>query len=269
MQIFRRFGDVPKRLKGSDSKSDRPSNRRGGSNPSISVMENVLVENALYILVLIGTAFTFVWLWSFREVLDLSASYILVITAAYTIMDAVCVKLFAVLEHWDLSAVTGMSLFGAVFFMPGVIWALAKICHVKPGLLFDISTPGFIFMFMCGRINCLICGCCYGTYLTDTLRWPVREGEIALYVILLIIFCVRLKKKQFTGTYYPVFLISYGIFRFAAEFVRYYEDQPYLWHRGHLCALIALAAGIISFILVKHYRKLHLVPPKKVLAAGE
>ena len=214
-------------------------------------MQTWFIDNALYILVVIGTVFTFFWLWSFRDVLKLKTEVIAAISIAYSGLDAVCVKLFSVIEKFRLSAVNEMSLFGAIFFMPFAIWAIAKICKVKPLLLFDISVPGFLFMFICGRINCLITGCCYGLYMTQSLRWPVREGEIALYLVLLIIFGRRLKKGRFSGTLYPLFMIIYGIFRFAAEFVRWYPDQDGLWHRGHVCAVISFIAGIIWLWVIK------------------
>ena len=217
-------------------------------------MGNWFVENALYILVICGTIFTFLWLWSFRGTLKLKAIPIAGISIVYTALDAVCVKLFAVIEYLDLSAIDRMSLFGAIFFMPFVILALAKIADVKPALLFDISTPAFLFMFMCGRINCIITGCCYGIYLTENYRWPVREAEILFYIILIVIFALRLKKGRFTGAYYAVFLLSYGVFRFAAEFVRYFPDQSGTWHRGHVCAGIAFAAGLIWYLVSRQRR---------------
>lgn len=245
------FGDVPKRLKGSDSKSDRSGNRRGGSNPSISVMENWLIDNAIYLLAALGTVFAFVWIRSFNELLNISHVTMAGICAAYTALDAVAVKLMAVIESFSLDGIERLSLFGAVLFMPLAVWGAGKLIKAPLGLWFDINTPAFIFMFMLGRVNCLITGCCVGIYLTDTYRWPVREAEILFYFILLFIFCTRLRKGVFTGGLYPAFLISYGIFRFAVEWVRYIPGVTTVIHPGHIWAATALAAGTVSFILVR------------------
>ena len=214
-------------------------------------MEAWFAENALYILVIFGTIFTYIWLWSFHDTLKLKPGAVFAITVSYTFFDAVCVKLFAVIEYLDISAINKMSLFGAILFMPFVIFGIAKISGIKPLLLFDISTPCFLFMFICGRVNCLIAGCCYGIYLASGFRWPVREAEIAFYLVLMIIFSVKQKKGIFSGTCYAVFLLSYGIFRFAAEFVRYFPDQEGLWHRGHFCAAVSFIAGLIWFIIIR------------------
>lgn len=45
------IGDVPKRLKGADSKSARAFTRRGGSNPLVSVIRNRRISNSVKTLV--------------------------------------------------------------------------------------------------------------------------------------------------------------------------------------------------------------------------
>ena len=218
-------------------------------------MENWFTENAIYLLAVIGIIFSVVWLNSFRGMLKISSAAVFFVSAAFAALVYLSVKVFAVIEYLDFSAFSKMSLFGAIFFMPFAVWAAAKLLGVNTAVFFDICTPVFIFMFMCGRINCLITGCCYGINLTADLRWPVREGEIALYFVLLIIFCIRLKKGRFTGRCWPVFLIAYGIFRFFAEFVRWFPDQDGLWHRGHIFAAEAAAAGVIWFAVSRSLNK--------------
>ena len=213
------------------------------------------IENAIYFLAVIGIIFNFYWLFSFRDKLKLKPVILFFTAVIYAAADYLFVKIFAVIEYLDISAFSSMSLFGAVFFMPPAIAAIARSEGVKPSLLLDISTPGQIFFFMCGRINCLISGCCYGTYLGENFRWPVREAEITLYIILITVFCIRLRHGKFTGGYYALFLIVYGIFRFAVEFVRYFPDQTGLWHRGHLFAVIALAAGTVWFVFIRRKKR--------------
>ena len=208
-------------------------------------MENWFTENAIYLLAVIAVIFSIAWLGSFRGMLKISSAAVFFVSVVFAALVYLSVKIFAVIEYLDFSAFSKMSLFGAIFFMPFAVWAAAKLLGVNTAVFFDICTPAFIFMFMCGRINCLITGCCYGINLTENYRWPVREGEITLYLVLLIIFCIRMKKGRFTGRCWPVFLISYGIFRFSAEFVRWFPDQDGLWHRGHIFAAAAAAAGTV------------------------
>ena len=210
-------------------------------------MENWFTENAIYLLAVIAVIFTAAWLGSFRGMLEISSAAVFFVSAAFAALVYLCVKVFAVIEYMDFSAFSKMSLFGAIFFMPFAVWAAAKLLGANTAAFFDICTPALIFTFMCGRINCLITGCCRGINLTENFRWPVREGEITFYLVLIIIFCIRMKKGKFTGRCYPVFLIAYGIFRFFAEFVRWYPDQDGLWHRGHIFAAAAAAAGTVWF----------------------
>ena len=211
-------------------------------------METWFTDNAIYFLAAAGCILNFFWLRSFRGILKFPASLTAALSLVYAALDYLFVKVFAVIEYLDLSAFSKMSLFGAIFFMPFALWGIAKVSGIKPALLLDISTPGLLCFLMCGRINCLITGCCYGTEFNENFRWPVREAEIAFYLVLIIIFGIRLKKGKAAGRYYAVFLAAYGVFRFLAEFVRYFPDQDGLWHRGHIFAVISLIAGIIWLV---------------------
>jgi phosphatidylglycerol:prolipoprotein diacylglycerol transferase len=81
-----------------------------------------------------------------------------------------------------------------------------------------------------GRIGCLLHGCCPGEvcahswYTLDdaegVARWPAVLVEIAFNVIALIAFVVLRQRHMLPGQHFHLYLIAYGLFRFAHEFVR-------------------------------------------------
>ena len=93
------------------------------------------------------------------------------------------------LDAFDMGAMGNMSLFGAVFFMPLVYWAFAKLSGRSAADVFDVFTVCLVFTLMCARLNCIFSGCCLGAHIPiegpTHLRFPTREMELLFYVILL------------------------------------------------------------------------------------
>lgn len=143
-----------------------------------------------------------------------------------------------------MDAAGNMSLFGGVFFMPVAYYIAAKIIKCKVSDLFDICTICMLFTVMCARINCILTGCCQGILFggIQGLRWPTRELEIVYYIALLICFGHKVKSGRSDGEIYPLYMISYGVFRFIIEWVRSYDGNS-LIHRAHFWALISLCLG--------------------------
>ena len=173
------------------------------------------------------------------------------------------VKAFAVLEAFDMGAMGSMSLFGGVFFMPLVFWALAKLSGRSAADVFDVLTVCFVFTLMCARLNCMISGCCLGAHIpTSTidmncpdgahipieglthLRFPTRELELIFYVLLLSRLWRKVLSGSARGMIYPIFMISYGIFRFVTETLRVSSRANSILHISHLWALLSLGIGI-------------------------
>lgn len=81
-----------------------------------------------------------------------------------------------------------------------------------------------------GRIGCLLHGCCLGRECTahwwtkrDALgaeRWPAVPVEIAFNVAALAGFLVLRRRGALPGQHFHLYLIGYGLFRFAHEFLR-------------------------------------------------
>lgn len=204
-----------------------------------------LTDHALILLLGCGTLFNVYWLHRCRERLHLRWPSVLLLSVLHTVLGVLSVKVFALFETGNFS---NMSLFGGVFFMPLFYWGVAKLAKQKAADVFDVFTICLVFTLMCARLNCIISGCCLGAHIPieglTHLRFPTRELELLFYVILL----SRLWRKVMTGSargmIYPIYMISYGIFRFVTETLRFSDRTDSILHVSHLWALLSLGIGI-------------------------
>lgn len=204
-----------------------------------------LSDHALILLLGCGTLFNVYWLHRCRERLHLRWLSVLLLSVLHTVLGVLSVKVFALFETGDFS---NMSLFGGVFFMPLFYWGVAKLAKQKTADVFDVFTICLVFTLMCARLNCIISGCCLGAHIPieglTHLRFPTRELELLFYVLLL----SRLWRKVVTGSargmIYPIYMISYGIFRFVTETLRFSDRTDSILHVSHLWALLSLGIGI-------------------------
>lgn len=204
-----------------------------------------LSDHALILLLGCGTLFNVYWLHRCRERLHLRWLSVLLLSVLHTVLGVLSVKVFALFETGNFS---NMSLFGGVFFMPLFYWGVAKLAKQKAADVFDVFTICLVFTLMCARLNCMISGCCLGAHIPieglTHLRFPTRELELLFYVLLL----SRLWRKVVTGSargmIYPIYMISYGIFRFVTETLRFSDRTNSILHVSHLWALLSLGIGI-------------------------
>lgn len=204
-----------------------------------------LSDHALILLLGCGTLFNVYWLHRCRERLHLRWLSVLLLSVLHTVLGVLSVKVFALFETGNFS---NMSLFGGVFFMPLFYWGVAKLAKQKAADVFDVFTICLVFTLMCARLNCIISGCCLGAHIPieglTHLRFPTRELELIFYVLLL----SRLWRKVVTGSargmIYPIYMISYGIFRFVTETLRFSDRTDSILHISHLWALLSLGVGI-------------------------
>lgn len=204
-----------------------------------------LTDHALILLLGCGTLFNVYWLHRCRERLHLRWPSVLLLSVLHTVLGVLSVKVFALFESGDFS---NMSLFGGVFFMPLFYWGVAKLAKQKAADVFDVFTICLVFTLMCARLNCIISGCCLGAYIPieglTHLRFPTRELELLFYVILLSRLWRKVLSGSARGMIYPIYMISYGIFRFVTETLRFSDRTDSILHISHLWALLSLGVGI-------------------------
>ena len=204
-----------------------------------------LSDHALILLLGCGTLFNVYWLHRCRERLHLRSLSVLLLSVLHTVLGVLSVKVFALFETGNFS---NMSLFGGVFFMPLFYWGVAKLAKQKTADVFDVFTICLVFTLMCARLNCIISGCCLGAHIPieglTHLRFPTRELELLFYVLLLSRLWRKVLSGSARGMIYPIYMISYGIFRFVTETLRFSDRTDSILHVSHLWALLSLGIGI-------------------------
>lgn len=214
-----------------------------------------LKEHSLIVLLLLGTIFNVFWLYRMRRQLQMKWYAVLILSVLHTAIGVCSVKVFAFLESGDIG---NMSLFGGVFFMPAAYWLGAKLTKRPCCKVCDVFTPCMLFTLMCARISCIISGCCAGLAIPGThFHFPTRELEILYYIVMLILLTPRVAKTKNPGSIYPLYMASYGAFRFIDEFFRT-SSTGMLFHLSHVWAAIAFAAGLSIYIEINarnHQRK--------------
>lgn len=204
-----------------------------------------LSDHALILLLGCGTLFNVYWLHRCRERLHLRWLSVLLLSVLHTVLGVLSVKVFALFETGNFS---NMSLFGGVFFMPLFYWGVAKLAKQKTADVFDVFTICLVFTLMCARLNCMISGCCLGAHIPieglTHLRFPTRELELLFYVLLLSRLWRKVLSGSARGMIYPIYMISYGIFRFVTETLRVSNRTDSILHISHLWALLSLGIGM-------------------------
>lgn len=215
----------------------------------MSLISDWLSSHSLLLLLSAGTLFSFLWLMQFRGRLNMKWYAALPIAICHTLVGVICVKAFAFMETgFNPDSLGNMSLFGGVFFMPVAYWVGAKFTKRPYRSVCDVFTPCMIFTVMCVRVNCILSGCCTGLFIPGTqMRFPTRESELLYYVVMLILLIPRVDKDKNPGGIYPLYMASYGAFRFIDEFFRT-SSTGMLFHLSHVWAAIAFAAGLSIYI---------------------
>lgn len=211
----------------------------------------------LIVLLSAGTVFSFAWLLVRKNHLHIKWYAAMLTAIFHTIYGVFTVKVFAVMEGFGESGAIGnMSLFGGVFFMPLFYWAGAKLFGRSVSEVFDSLTICMVFTVMCARINCIFAGCCFGSPIPGMggLRWPTRELEIVFYAVLLVLLGSRVLAGKSYGEIYPIYMISYGVFRFVIEGFRFHSGDS-LIHLAHIWALLALGLGLSIYAEIQNKRK--------------
>ncbi len=89
-----------------------------------------------------------------------------------------------------------------------------------------------------GRVGCLLNGCCWGRN-----GLPVPAFEIAFHLAAFCVFVVLRRRRLLAGRWFPLYMLSYCVFRFAMEFLR---TEPRVFLGLTVYHLLAMA-GILVF----------------------
>lgn len=172
-------------------------------------------------------------------------------------------------QRWLVWA-TGKSIVGAL------LGGYAGVEIAKKANGYEKATGGFFAVIapvgiVVGRLGCLLHGCCLGKAcdpawytMQDSLghaRWPAVHAEIGFNLLALAAILWLRAAKRLTGQLFHLYLVAYGLFRFAHEPLR---DTPSLTAHGSLTGyqLAALAvAGLGAWGFIRRMRQPKAVAP--------
>lgn len=216
----------------------------------MAVIEFIVSHYILMILLLVATTVDFVRLFLNKKALKMNALIAIIFSIFHTIIGLIFVAFFGFAESgFNIATLGNISLYGGVFFMPIVYFLYSVIRKIPISRSFDIFTISLISTLFFARINCLISGCCQGILIGNTnFRVPTRELELLFYLIFIILTADKIYKNKTNGYIYPIYMLSYGIFRFIIEFMRESSANS-VFHIGHIWSIISILVGCTALFL--------------------
>jgi phosphatidylglycerol:prolipoprotein diacylglycerol transferase len=177
--------------------------------------------------------------------------------------------------HSDRFGIAGLNLYGGIILAVVAAFIYLRIKKLSVLNVFDVFAPTVGLGLMVTRIGCFLNGCCFGTP-TD-LPWGVSFPEeslpyyvfgsahlhpaqlySSLYGLLLFLFLHwRLKHRLFAGQVLALMFMIEAVFRYAIEYVRYYEDAMHISFLGmyptynHLISIGLFLLGMVIYIVQK------------------
>ncbi|HYV28779.1 MAG TPA: prolipoprotein diacylglyceryl transferase family protein [Candidatus Eisenbacteria bacterium] len=160
-------------------------------------------------------------------------------------------------NRWMILA-TGKSITGALLGGYAAVEIVKRLLRYPgtTGDWFAIIAPVGI---MLGRVGCVMHGCCLGracaaaAWFTmndaaGVARWPAAWVELIFSAVAFGTVLLLRQRKKFPGQHFHIYLMAYGVFRFAHEFWR---DTPRLVGpiSGYqIAALVVGGLGLFGFI---------------------
>lgn len=176
-----------------------------------------------------------------------------VLAVVLTITGTLGTKIWFAIENGRFG---GQSFFGAVFVVPVVFWAFAKVLKLSFGRLLDLCAPAECVMLIIMKFACLLDNCCGGKDLFTTAKgvvivFPSQVVEMINALILAVLLTVMAKREKNRGTIYAWYMVLYGGTRFVLDFFRA-NHSPVLLGLSYGC-FWALCSLIIGGVILVHY----------------
>lgn len=166
-------------------------------------------------------------------------------------------------------------IFGGSVFYGGLLGGLfvGMLCYKKmklTPLYADIAACSIPLFHFFGRLGCFFTGCCYGIecdigivyhYHPDELvngitRFPIQLVEALFNLVLFFVLLMLLKKGRRHGRLLSIYLLSYSVFRFFAEYLRGDSIRGFVgpFSTSQLISLL-IVAGVIIYYIIKRRKK--------------
>jgi len=179
--------------------------------------------------------------------------------------------------HSGRIGIAGLNLYGGVILAVICSYIYLRIKKLSVLETFDVFAPTIGLGLAVTRIGCFLNGCCFGTptdlpwgveFPAHSIPWYVfgavhihpAQLYSSLYGFLLFLFLHwRLKNRQFFGQVVALMFMIEAVFRYAIEYVRYYENEMHVHFLGmdptynHLISIGLFLLGL--GIYIHQYRK--------------
>jgi len=180
----------------------------------------------------------------------------------------------------DQFGIAGLNLYGGVIvaIVGSVIYCRLKKLSILE--VFDFFAPTLGLGLGITRIGCFLNGCCFGTP-TD-LPWGIQfpKGSIPYYIygnthihpsqlysslygiLLFLVLHLIMKRKQFHGQLVAILFMVEAVFRYAIEYVRYYEDAMHFSFAGmnptynQVISISLFLMGFVIYFTQSHKKKM-------------
>jgi phosphatidylglycerol:prolipoprotein diacylglycerol transferase len=108
-----------------------------------------------------------------------------------------------------------------------------------------------------GRLGCITNRCCPGkelppawytvTHADGSVHWPASEVELLFNLTAADVFAVLRRGRILAGQHFHLYMIAYGTFRFAHEWMRHETLLIRSWTGYQLLSLVAIS-GVVLFV---------------------
>ena len=195
------------------------------------------------------------WWLKFQKRLNIGFWEAIILAITHCVTGVIAMRLWAIIEAGvSLSDAPNLRIYGALFLQPPCYYLWAKLRKKDISLAIDAATVVCLIAWIPGRFNCILQGCCDGICIFpgSDIHWPLREMEILWSILYAIIFGKKVLNQKTYGQGFGSMLLSYGVFRFAIEWLREeYTGQLGVFHLAHIWSLLAMAIGAVMLYKVR------------------
>ncbi len=160
-------------------------------------------------------------------------------------------------ENFLLQLATGKTVLGALLGGYAGVEVAKKLCGYPhaTGDWFALIAPVGIAL---GRVGCALHGCCLGSVCeaswftvrdaTGVARWPAAQVEMGFNLVAVVVFFALRLRGVLPGQHFHLYLMGYGLFRFAHEFMRATPAVLGPFSGYQFAALALVMLGAVRFV---------------------
>lgn len=233
---------------------------------------NIWFIDTYSLLIFIGIIACFILFWLFRKKYNIDKTYtfdIFLLACCAIGVGILSAILFQILFDAIKGEIRGMAMTfyggligGVVTFLLGYFLVIKKR-YKESKITLDIIpiAPACITIAHAfGRIGCFMAGCCYGKETSSIFGvtfpghshavYPTQLFEaIFLFLLTIVLFVIAIKKRSIFTL--PLYLFTYGIFRFCLEYLRGDDRGGLILNLSpsQFISLLAILTSVILYIL--------------------